>query len=64
MARTLAPEETCHSFQEDVGADKGMGHHDQTTGLETITPLLIDTKGALLTCGAVTPVSLCFSLFK
>ena len=41
-----------------------MGDHDQTVHLETITPILIDPNGALLTCGSVTPVSLCFSHVK
>ena len=47
-----------------MGAEKGTGVHDRTVGLETVTTVLINTKGAPMPYGSVAPVSLCFSHVK
>lgn len=43
---------------------RGWDDRDWSLSLEAIIPILIDTKGALMTYDSVTPVSLCFSHVK
>lgn len=47
-----------------MGADKGKDDRDWIVCLETITHIWTDTEDSLMTCGSVTPVSLCFSNVK